>query len=100
MFSRVVESLFVVLAAVLLVSIIVVLTLTVGLFFEFVSPAGLLSATGLCLLLQAVDSVLLNITVKESSSRTPQCVAPGLALPSPTFNSRSRGNMALRAGGN
>jgi hypothetical protein len=35
MFSRVVESLFVVLAAVLLVSMIVVLTLTVALFFEF-----------------------------------------------------------------
>ena len=65
MFSRVVKLMVVVLTAVLAVSTIALLMLTVATFRELGWPLVLLIATCICLLLQAVDSVVLIIAVRR-----------------------------------
>jgi hypothetical protein len=65
MFSRVVKLIVVALMAVLAVSTVAVLILTVVTFLEIGWPSVLLIATCICLLLQAVDSVALIIAVRK-----------------------------------
>jgi hypothetical protein len=65
MFSCVVKLLVVVLTAVLAVSTIAILMVTIATFLEFGWPSVLLIATCICLTLQAVDSVVLIIAVRK-----------------------------------
>jgi hypothetical protein len=65
MFSCVVKLLVVVLTAVLAVSTIAILMVTIATFLEFGWPSVLLIATCICLMLQAVDSVVLIIAVRK-----------------------------------
>jgi hypothetical protein len=65
MYSGVVKLLIVVLTAVLAVSTIVILMVTIATFLEFGWSSVLLIATCICLLLQAVDSLALIIAVRK-----------------------------------
>jgi len=65
MLSHVVKLLAVVLTAVLAVSTIAILMVTIATFLERGWPSVLLIATCICLLLQAVDSVVLIIAVRK-----------------------------------